>query len=154
MSGDLRLPRMPARRRRPSKAQPTSKVLWTGRRASRRAAARSCPMPILQLLRLPEGPPTRKTKTRTRSFSAAGGRGSECANPNYPIPGKAIFWHKIVFYTFSVYFAYLSFAYSTYSAYWCFTYSAYFTYWCLTHVACFAYFAYFAYSSYSAYFAF
>ncbi len=43
VSGDLRLPRGPARRGRPSKAQHTSQASWTGRRARRRAAERSRP---------------------------------------------------------------------------------------------------------------
>jgi hypothetical protein len=51
-----------------------------------RVAARRCKVPpFLHLLRLPEGPTTRRTKTRR--FSAAGGQGSERANP---IPGKAM----------------------------------------------------------------
>jgi hypothetical protein len=92
VSGDLRLPRRPAGRVRPSKAKPTSKVPWKGRRARRGTAATSHP---IHLLPLPEGPTTRRIKTR--SFSAAGGLQSDRANP---IPGEAIFWQKLVFFHF------------------------------------------------------
>jgi hypothetical protein len=98
VSGDLRLPRGPAGQVRPSKAKPTSKVPWKGSRARRGTAATS--HPLLHLLHLPEGPTTRRTKTR--SFSAAGGLQSDRANPS-PIPGEAIFRQNSYFYIFWIF---------------------------------------------------
>jgi hypothetical protein len=107
VSGNLRLPRGPARRGTRRKAEQSATYLpkRLGRGPGRGGAQRQGPAPPAPAT--PTGGPD-DTENEDDRLSAAGGRQSERAKP---IPGKSIFWHKIVILTYFAYFAYFAFWY-------------------------------------------